>query len=123
LTAAGGILYCKDGSNFYYYHYDGNGNVTSVTDGDGKEVAIYEYDSFGNLLTEAGSLSNGFKLSTKQADKRGRTIPNPAASPKGTPLAWQVDRTCTAVAMGIPPTTPLIIQQGDTPSLVALHVE
>jgi len=70
----GGILYCKDGSNFYYYHYDGNGNVTSVTDGDGKEVAIYEYDCFGNVLTEAASLSNDFKFSTKQADKRGQLI-------------------------------------------------
>jgi YD repeat-containing protein len=45
----GGILYCKQSGSFYYYHYDGSGNVTSVTDGDGEEVAIYEYDSFGNV--------------------------------------------------------------------------
>jgi len=71
----GGILYCKDDhSDFYYYHYDGNGNVTSITEDDGDEVAIYEYDAFGNVLTEAGSLANEFKFSTKQADKRGRLI-------------------------------------------------
>jgi len=38
----GGVHYCKQGSSFFYYHYDGNGNVTSVTDGNKKEVAIYE---------------------------------------------------------------------------------
>jgi RHS repeat-associated protein len=48
--------------------------VTSVTDGHGDEIAIYEYDSFGNVLTEAGSLANEFKFSTKQADKRGQFI-------------------------------------------------
>ena len=48
--------------------------MTSVTDGDGEEGAIYEYDSFGNVLTEAGSLANEFKFSTKQADKRGQLI-------------------------------------------------
>ena len=48
--------------------------MTSVTAGDGEEVAIYEYDSFGNVLTEAGSLANEFKFSTKQADKRGQLI-------------------------------------------------
>jgi hypothetical protein len=26
----GGILYCKQSGSFYYYHYDGSGNVTSV---------------------------------------------------------------------------------------------
>ena len=70
----GGILYRKEGSSFYYNHYDGSGNVTSVTDGNKEEVAIYEYDAFGNVLTEAGSLANEFKFSTKQADKRGRLI-------------------------------------------------
>ena len=70
----GGILYCKESGSFYYYHYDGSGNVTSVTDGDGVEVAIYEYDSFGNVLTEAGSLANEFRFSTKQADKRGQSL-------------------------------------------------
>jgi RHS repeat-associated protein len=70
----GGILYCKEGSDFHYYHYDGSGNVTSVTDDEGDEVAIYEYDAFGNVITEAGSLSNEFKFSTKQADKRGELI-------------------------------------------------
>ena len=70
----GGILYCKQSGSFYCYHYDGSGNVTSVTDGDGEEVAIYEYDSFGNVLTEAGSLANEFKFSTKQAVKRGQLI-------------------------------------------------
>ncbi len=52
----GGIRYCKDRSNFYYYHYDGSGNVTLLTERDADEIAIYEYDAFGNVLTEAGAM-------------------------------------------------------------------
>jgi len=42
LGGIGGILYRKEGSNFYYHHYDGNGNVSSITDANKKEVAVYE---------------------------------------------------------------------------------
>ncbi len=66
----GGILSCKQGSNFYYYHYDGSGNVSSITDANKKEVAVYEYDSFPgrSALREAEPSSTG-----------GREHPDPAS--------------------------------------------
>ncbi|MDN6886170.1 Ig-like domain repeat protein, partial [Variovorax sp. CAN2819] len=39
------------------YRYDAAGNVTGVTDGEGREVA-YEYDANGNLLKETDSAGN-----------------------------------------------------------------
>jgi RHS repeat-associated protein len=51
--------------------------VTSVTDDDADEIAIYEYDAFGNVITPPGagaSLANEFRFSTKKADTRGELI-------------------------------------------------
>ncbi|MBN1917558.1 MAG: RHS repeat-associated core domain-containing protein [Verrucomicrobia bacterium] len=64
----GGLLYTRaaDGS-LGYFHYDGQGNVVSVTDESRTEVAYYEYDAWGNILTQCGSLANEFAFSTKQA--------------------------------------------------------
>lgn len=39
------------------YRYDAAGNVTGVTDGEGREV-VYEYDANGNLLKETDSAGN-----------------------------------------------------------------
>ena len=33
----------------YYYHFDGLGSITALTDAKGKIVQRYDYDSFGNL--------------------------------------------------------------------------
>ncbi len=33
----------------YYYNYDGNGNVTAITDSNGANVATYRYTAFGKL--------------------------------------------------------------------------
>ncbi|MFH1778323.1 MAG: hypothetical protein ABH952_12370, partial [Candidatus Omnitrophota bacterium] len=32
----------------YYYHYDGLGSVTEITDAAGTVIEKYEYDAFGN---------------------------------------------------------------------------
>jgi RHS repeat-associated protein len=64
----GGLLYVRDSSGQVgYFHYDGRGNVVSVTDASRTEVAYYEYDAWGNILTACGDLANEFKFSTKQA--------------------------------------------------------
>ena len=39
----------------YHFHYDGNGNVTEITDHLGAPVATYRYDAFGNTLVENGT--------------------------------------------------------------------
>jgi len=64
----GGLLYTRNaGGSLAYFHYDGQGNVVSVTDQSRTEVAYYEYDAWGNILTQCGSLANEFRFSTKQA--------------------------------------------------------
>jgi YD repeat-containing protein len=49
----GGIIYQKKGSDYYYYHYNHKGDVVALTDGDGRLAAFYEYDAWGNTMTEA----------------------------------------------------------------------
>jgi RHS repeat-associated protein len=64
----GGLLYTRDADGTTgYFHYDGQGNVVSVTNEAREEIAYYEYDAWGNILTGCGSLANEFAFSTKQA--------------------------------------------------------
>jgi len=53
------------------YFYDGNGNVGQLVDPtDGKTLAAYEYDPYGNTVASAGSYDdiNPFRFSTKYHD-------------------------------------------------------
>jgi RHS repeat-associated protein len=56
-------------SNSYYYHSDGNGNVTMLVNPWQYIVAKYLYDAFGNTLSAAGSLApaNVYRFSSKEA--------------------------------------------------------
>lgn len=51
----------------YHFQYDGNGNVTEVTDLSGNPAARYRYDAFGNTLVVTGSYAstNRYRFSTK----------------------------------------------------------
>ena len=55
-------------SNSYYYHSDGNGNVTMLVNPSQYTVAKYFYDAFGNVLSAAGSLAqaNLYRFSSKE---------------------------------------------------------
>ncbi len=46
-------LAMQRGGNTVYYHADGLGSVTSLTDPNAKTVATYVYDSFGNTTATA----------------------------------------------------------------------
>jgi len=70
VAGIGGLLYQKVPGGtpaYYYYHYDGSGNVTAITDGSKDVKALYEYDAFGNIITKAGTLANDFTFSTQMA--------------------------------------------------------
>ena len=54
----------------YYYHYDGNGNVTLLTDSSGIPAQKYSYDSWGNLTSESGYVENNYRFQTKEYDER-----------------------------------------------------
>lgn len=75
LAGAGGIggLLARSTVNVwpavhYYYHADGNGNVTALVAQNHTLAARYSYDAFGNLLTKAGPLAeeNLYRFSSKE---------------------------------------------------------
>jgi len=61
----------------YHFHYDGNGNVTEITDHLGASVATYRYDAFGNTLVATGAYAatNRYRFSTKPLDHEVTTAP------------------------------------------------
>jgi len=69
----GEILSRTTASATFYYHYDGNGNVVSLTDDSENVVATYEYDAYGNLQVSSGAEANNnpFRFSTKYFDSSG----------------------------------------------------
>ena len=50
------------------YFYDGNGNVVDLTDAYGALAAHYQYDPFGNLIAQSGSLQQPYQWSSKETD-------------------------------------------------------
>jgi RHS repeat-associated protein len=59
----------RQGGQNYSYLYDGKGNVTALLDSSQSVAATYTYDAFGNLMSQAGSLFQPFKFSTKYYDE------------------------------------------------------
>jgi len=69
----GNIIGRKDsGGSSSYYQYSAlsndAGNVTSLTDSTQSTVATYEYEAFGNIVSETGTANNNYKFSTKNLD-------------------------------------------------------
>jgi Rhs family protein len=52
----------------YYYHYDGLGSVTAMTDSTGNIVQTYVYDSFGKIVQQTGSLVNSYTYTGREWD-------------------------------------------------------
>ena len=71
LQGAGGILadFRPPTSDLHFYHYDGNGNVSSVTDSNSAITARYEYDPFGRVLLADGAYTPRFQFSSKEYDQ------------------------------------------------------
>ena len=55
-------------TNHAFYHSDGNGNVTCMTDAGQHVVASYKYDPYGNLMSSSGTLAsaNVYRFSSKE---------------------------------------------------------
>ena len=56
------------GASTSYYHADGLGSVTSLTNAAGALAQTYTYDSFGKLTASAGSLMNSFQYTARESD-------------------------------------------------------
>ena len=82
----------------YYYHADGLGSITSLTNGSGQLAASYVYDSFGNLTASTGTITNPFQYTAREFDSetglyyyRARYYDPPAGRfMSGDPLAFNV---------------------------------
>jgi RHS repeat-associated protein len=51
-----------------YYHADGLGSVTSLSNSAGSIANTYTYDSFGKLTASTGSLVNPFQYTARESD-------------------------------------------------------
>ncbi|MFQ5540505.1 MAG: RHS repeat domain-containing protein, partial [Candidatus Binatia bacterium] len=56
------------GGQSFFYHIDALGSVWDVTDSAGTGVRSYSYDSFGQLLTQTGTLSNPYTYTARELD-------------------------------------------------------
>jgi RHS repeat-associated protein len=53
----------------YYYHQDGLGSVTCITDTLGNVINTYLYDSFGNIKQKTGGLDNPYTYTGREWDE------------------------------------------------------
>jgi len=51
-----------------YYHADGLGSVTSLSNAAGALAQTYTFDSFGKLTASSGSLTNPFQFTSRELD-------------------------------------------------------
>ncbi len=52
----------------YFYHADGLGSITSLTDARGQVVQTYEYDSFGNMRYEGNHVKQPYGFTAREWD-------------------------------------------------------
>ena len=53
----------------YYYHADGLGSITALTDGSGNVVQTYEYDSFGKVHDNMNAIKQPYTFTGREWDK------------------------------------------------------
>ena len=62
------IAVTKGGSTFFY-HQDGSGTVTELTDSAGAVAKSYVYDAFGNILDQAGVVETPYSYVGREFDQ------------------------------------------------------
>jgi len=61
------IAVTKGGST-YFYHQDGLGTVTDLTDSTGATAKSYSYDAYGNLVDQTGTLEQPYTYTGREFD-------------------------------------------------------
>jgi len=56
------------GGESYFYHTDGLGSITGITDSSKQPVASYGYDAFGNIISQTGTLTNPYTFTGREYD-------------------------------------------------------
>ncbi len=59
----------KVGGSYYYYLYNGHGDVIALTDESGNIVNAYEYDEWGNILSETEQIDNPIRYAGEYYDE------------------------------------------------------
>ena len=52
----------------YYYHTDGLGSITTLTNSAGSVVQSYTYDAFGNITSQTGVVENSYTYTGREWD-------------------------------------------------------
>jgi RHS repeat-associated protein len=61
-------LALQQGANIYYYHKDGLGSITNLTDTTGSLVKSYTYKSFGEIYSQTGTVQQPFTFTAREYD-------------------------------------------------------
>jgi len=56
------------GGQSYFYHTDGLGSITALTNGAQSIAASYQYDAYGNILAQTGSVVNPYTYTGREYD-------------------------------------------------------
>ncbi len=56
------------GSNTFFYHQDGLGSVTDLTDSAGATAKSYSYDAYGNILESPGTVEQPYMYTGREFD-------------------------------------------------------
>jgi len=56
------------GTATYYYHQDGLGSVTDLTDSTASTVKTYSYDAWGNIVQQTGTVENPYTYTGREVD-------------------------------------------------------
>jgi RHS repeat-associated protein len=59
------------GGPTYYYHINGHGDITTLSDVNGSIVAQYQYDAWGNIVSQSGTMAsaNPYRYAGYQFDE------------------------------------------------------
>lgn len=60
------------GGQSYYYHADGLGSITRITDSAKKVVQSYAYDSFGQITSALGNLDQPYTFTGRELNREMR---------------------------------------------------
>ena len=62
------LIMSRSGAS-YYYHSDGLGSITHITDSSGTIVTSYVYDSFGKIVAQTGNIPNPYTYTGREYDE------------------------------------------------------
>ncbi|WP_027708944.1 RHS repeat domain-containing protein [Zooshikella ganghwensis] len=65
----GGLLSLTENGQYYYYVYDGKGNIVGVVNQANEVVAGYHYEPFGKRVAKSGTFEQPYGFSTKRYDE------------------------------------------------------